>query len=154
MSTGFANDLLETSPKVEEACARLRAAGMRITQPRVAMINLMLRHPEPRTLEAMHDDLSGGCDLVTLYRSIGAMHEIGLVRRIFRHSGTSLYQLELAPERYHLVTKSDEVIPLDGQIPSPEMRVAVQRIEDLLRSRGYTSVSHVVQFFADARPST
>lgn len=154
MSAAFTKDLLLRNTKVDEACARLRAAGMRITQPRIAMINLMLRHPEPRSLDEMHQDLAGACDLVTLYRSIGSMHEIGLVRRIFTRSGTSLYQLELSPERYHLVTKSDEIISLEERIPSEDMRLALQRVEDVLRAKGYTSVSHVVQFFVDGRPDS
>ncbi len=37
--------------------------------------------------------------------------------------------------------------------PVAGLRLVVQRIEDLLRSKGYTSVSHLVQFFASAPPS-
>lgn len=132
---------------IEEACARLRAAGHRITQPRIGMLKAMIRRPEPRPLEMIHQDVEGACDLVTVYRSMATMEQIGLVRRIFSRSGVGLYQLELRPERYHIITSDGQVTALEDTMPSPEMRLAIQAVEDRLRAAGFTSVSHVVEFF-------
>lgn len=119
-----------------------------MTKPRIAMLKAMTCHPEPRTIEAIHADLQGDCDLVTVYRSLASMVEIGLVRRIFGHSGVALYQLELAPERYHVLTPAEAVDVLEEVLPSPEMRLAVQAVEDSLRAAGFTKVTHLIQFFA------
>lgn len=140
--------------KLEEACARLKAGGLRITRPRIAMLNAMLCHTEPRSLEDLHQDLGGACDLVTVYRSVASMERVGLVRRIFGVSGVGLYQLNLAPERYHVVTKDGQIIALDETVPSPEMRLSIQAIEDRLRASGFTGVSHVIEFFAETSAPT
>jgi len=42
---------------------------------------------------------------------------------------------------------TNEVSELDPE-SSAELRAVVRRIEDTLRARGYTDVSHLVEFFA------
>lgn len=137
-------------PKVLEACSRMRVAGLRITQARMAMIELMVRSPQPLSAEEIHEGIGGTCDLVTVYRSTAHLCEIGLFRRIFSRMGTSLYQLELEPEHYQVVARDGggRIVPIEAA-PSPEMRLVVQAIEDQLRQMGYTHVTHVIQFFAD-----
>ncbi len=140
----------EATPRLDEAIARLRSTGHRVTEPRIAMLNALLRLQAPASMEQIHSTIAGACDLVTVYRSIGAMVEIGLVRRLFAKNGTALHELALEPERYHVVTRSGEVLSPVEAVPSPEMRLAVQAVEDALRARGYAGVRHVIQFFADA----
>ncbi len=94
--------------------------------------------------------LASSIDLVTVYRSISSMVETAIVRRLFAHNGTALHELALDPESLHVVTRDGEVLSPTEAVPTPEMRLAVQVVEDALRSIGYTEVSHVIQFFADA----
>lgn len=139
------------SSPIEVACARLRAAGLRITQPRIAILNALIRHDQPASIEQIHDDLRGdaACDLVTVYRCLAAFEELGLVRRCFFHNGTSLWQLNLAGEAaYHVVCKvTNKVDELDAQTSS-ELAAAIKNVEEILKSRGYTDVGHMVEFFA------
>lgn len=113
------------------------------------MLNALLRTPAPASMEQIHAAMGGICDLVTVYRSMSMMVEIGLVRRLFAHNGTALHELALEPERYHVVTRAGEVLSPVELMPSPEMRLAVQAVEDALRARGYTGIGHVIQFFAE-----
>ncbi len=139
------------SAPLEAACSRLKAAGLRITQPRIAILTAMIQRRQPASIEQIHGDLaSGSCDLVTVYRCLSAFEEIALVRRSFFHNGTSLYELNLTDaHRYHVVSKGTrEVAALDDE-STAELRATVQRIEDRLRRQGYTSISHVVEFFAE-----
>ncbi len=133
------------------ACARLKAAGLRITQPRVAILEALLKRTAPASIEQIHNDLAdSACDLVTVYRCLAAFQEVGLVRLCYFHNGTSLYQISLDGDNapYHIVSKNtDEVSELDPE-SSSELRAVVRRIEDTLRARGYTDVSHLVEFFA------
>ncbi|MBA3849204.1 MAG: Fur family transcriptional regulator [Opitutus sp.] len=128
---------------VDIASARMRENGLRITKPRVALIEALARQPGPVPIEQLHQIVSHEpCDLVTVYRCLNAFEGIGLVRRSFLHNGTSLYELTLGgtPQHYHLVCKScgrtDRVdyFPIEGA-------------ERLVRERGYTQVSHLVEFF-------
>jgi Fur family ferric uptake transcriptional regulator len=85
---------------------------------------------------------------VTVYRCLAAFENLGLVRRCFFHNGTSLWQINLAGETsYHIVCKASNTMEqLDPQT-SAELAVAIKKVEDVLKSRGYKDISHMVEFF-------
>ncbi|MFT3782755.1 MAG: transcriptional repressor [Nibricoccus sp.] len=135
---------------IEEACSRLKAAGLRITQPRLAILEALIKRVQPASIEQIHGDLANSaCDLVTVYRCLAAFQEVGLVRLCYFHNGTSLYQINLETESpYHILSKeSNEVEELDAE-NATELRAVLSRIQESLKARGYTEVSHLVQFFA------
>ncbi len=134
---------------IDVACSRLKAAGLRITQPRIAILNALIKRSLPASIEQIHNDLAGSaCDLVTVYRCLAAFEELGLVRRCFFHNGTSLYQISLGDEPvYHAVNKSDNSVEALDAETSAELRAALARVEAKLKSRGYSDVSHMVEFF-------
>lgn len=143
----------ETDPRIAEALARLKAGFLRTTEPRRALLAAMIAHPSPRAIEAIHAALPPGtCDLVTVYRCLDAFEAIGLVRRVFSHSGVGLVYLDSAPEQFQVVDRETGAAMPVRDVPA-ELYLAIQRVEDLLRAAGYTHVGHVVQFFAD-KPST
>jgi Fur family transcriptional regulator, ferric uptake regulator len=136
---------------LDMACARLKSAGLRITQPRIAILEALLKRTAPASIEQIHGELvNSSCDLVTVYRCLAAFQEVGLVRLCYFHNGTSLYQIALDNDTapYHIVSKeNNEIAELDAE-SSAELRAVLKRIEDNLRARGYTDVSHLVEFFA------
>lgn len=137
------------------ACARLKEAGLRITQPRVAILAALIKREQPTTIEQIHADLAAGsCDLVTVYRCLSAFEEIGLVRRSFFHNGTSLYAISLGDAHpYHVICKETNNLQEIDAATTAELRRNVMQIEELLKSRGYNNVTHVVEFFGSA-PTT
>jgi len=150
-----------TTP-LEIACARLKSAGLRITQPRIAILDALIKRSLPASIEQIHGDLSGSaCDLVTVYRCLAAFEELGLVRRCYFHNGTSLYQISLGNEPvYHVVNKGDNSVEALDPETSSELRAALTKVEEKLKARGYSEVSHMVEFFgvtgkpAGARPAS
>lgn len=143
----------DVQARVKEACAQLKAATLRITRPRVAILTALAVRQRPASIEQLHRDLnSKSCDLVTVYRCLAAFEEIGLVRRSFFHNGTSLYELSLhqSPPRYHVVCKNTRSVEEIDPSATVALEDAVQKIEGLLRDRGYKSVTHVVEFFGVA----
>ena len=138
------------------ACARLKAAGLRITQPRIAILAALAKRGQPTTIEQIHADLeSGSCDLVTVYRCLSAFEDIGLVRRSFFHNGTSLYALSLGESHpYHVICKETNRVQEIDPATTAELRRNVMQIEELLKSRGYNNVTHVVEFFGLAPEAT
>lgn len=131
------------------ACTHLKRAGLRITQPRIAILTALIKRGQPTSIEQIHGDLTeGSCDLVTVYRCLAAFEEIGLVRRSFYHNGTSLYTINLGETKgYHFVCKdTNQVEEIDAET-SAEVRRCVMQIEETLRARGYTDVTHMVEFF-------
>ena len=127
---------------LEQACARLKAAGLRITQPRIAILESLIRRDQPASIEQIHHDLANdACDLVTVYRCLAVFEELGLVRRCFFHNGTSLYEISLTDaQHYHVVCKSC------GKVERIDIGLT-ENIERLLRERGYEQISHMLEFF-------
>jgi len=140
---------------VELACYKLKEAGLRITQPRVAILAALIKAGRPTSIDALHGELGPkSCDIVTVYRCMAAFESIGLVRRAFLINGTSLYEINLGdPNRYHVVCKqTNQVEELDAASAS-ELRRAVQTVEEALRAQGYTDVGHIVEFFGKSPAS-
>lgn len=137
---------------LEQACSRLKSAGLRITQPRIAILNALINRTQPATIEQLHLDLKdSSCDLVTVYRCLAAFEELGLVRRCFFHNGTSLYQIQLNNDPvYHVVSKEGEVIETLSPALATELSAVITKIEAELKARGFNDVSHMAAFFAAA----
>ncbi len=127
---------------LDEARTRIRQAGMRITKPRVAIIESMQRHEGPVSIDRIHQAMGTAvCDLVTVYRCLAAFEQLGIVRRSYLHNGTCLYELILRTARhYHIICKACGSTDRVNYFP-------VEGIERLLQERGYAEVSHVVEFF-------
>lgn len=137
---------------VELATARLKSAGLRITQPRLAILSALSKRAQPTSIEQLHEDVGAeNCDLVTVYRCMAAFEEIGLVRRAFFHNGTALYEINLGqPTRYHVVCKATNRVEELDPDTADELRRAIDNVQEKLRLRGYAEVSHIVEFFAIA----
>ncbi len=146
-----------TQQALEAACARLRAAGLRITQPRVAILSVLIRKTSPVTIEQIHAELAdSACDLVTVYRCLAAFQEVGLVRLSYFQNGTSLYQMALDQKEptYHVVAKDHSWADALPNELSRELHAVVSKIESSLRDQGYDNVSHVVTFFGQKGASS
>ncbi len=149
---GNGKSVVKDPSLIDLATAKLKAAGLRITQPRLAILAALGNRAQPTSIEHLHESVGAkNCDLVTVYRCMAAFEEIGLVRRAFFHNGTALYEINLGqPTRYHVVCKStDQVEELDAGT-SDELRQAIEAVQEKLRTRGYTEVSHIVEFFGVA----
>lgn len=136
-----------TQPKPEgsaldEAKNRIRNAQMRITKPRIAIIESLNQHDGPVSIERIHLDVgSNVCDLVTVYRCLSAFENLGIVRRSYLHNGTCLYELTLGSQQhYHISCKAC------GKTEKVDY-FSVEGMERTLQDRGYSEVTHVVGFF-------
>jgi Fur family transcriptional regulator, ferric uptake regulator len=127
---------------LHEACNRIRDAGMRVTKPRVALVEILLKQEGPVSIERIHQGVGvDSCDLVTIYRCLAAFEELGLVRRSYLHNGTCLYEQTFgAARRYHIVCKTC------GKTEKVDYTLA-DETEQKLKDRGYQQVSHVLEFF-------
>jgi Fur family ferric uptake transcriptional regulator len=134
---------------VEVACYKLKEAGLRITQPRIAILAALIKSGRPTSIDALHGELGpNSCDIVTVYRCMAAFESIGLVRRAFLINGTSLYEINLGdPNRYHVVCKNTNKVEELDAASATELRRSVQLVEDALRAQGYSEVGHIVEFF-------
>jgi Fur family transcriptional regulator, ferric uptake regulator len=137
---------------VELATSKLKSAGLRITQPRIAILSALSKREQPTSIEVLHEDVGvNNCDLVTVYRCMAAFEEIGLVRRAFFHNGTALYEINLGqPTRYHVVCKTTNRVDELDPATAEELRRTIESVQEKLRARGYGEVGHIVEFFGVA----
>ena len=146
----------ETDPRLILATARLKSAGLRVTQPRMTILEALCRQTIPVSIEHLHAGLpAGSCDLVTVYRCMAAFERGGLVRRAVIHQGTSLYQIAFGqPETYHVVCRSSgQLAPLSPEV-SRELQRAVAKAREELRDKGYREVAHMLEFSGVAPAAT
>ena len=129
----------------------VRKAGLRVTKPRLALLDALAAAGGPMSIEQLHKTVGGDtCDLVTVYRCMGAFERSGVVARSYFHDGTTLFRLVKADTdryHYHVLSKTtNQVNPLDAS-SSAKIKQVVQQVEKALRDQGYTDVGHIVEFF-------
>jgi Fur family ferric uptake transcriptional regulator len=135
--------------EVEEACGILRAAGLRITKPRRALLATLIRNQTPLSFQAIHATTRGHCDPATAFRAMRTFEELGLVQISYSSVGVQLFRLTSSPEHIDVLRPGRKGVRLDQVPVSPECAAAIRKVEDHLRALGYRDISHVIQFFAD-----
>ncbi len=87
---------------------RLRDAGYRITEPRRAVIRAMIEDQSSSSPAEVHQRARQHCPtvgLVTVYRTLDLLAEMGLVRRIHAEDGCHSYAPASNGHRHHLVCR-------------------------------------------------
>lgn len=81
---------------MESARETLRAAGLRVTLPRLTVLAALERLARPVSHAELADELATeGLDRVTVWRNLVALHEAGLVAR--SDPGDRTFRFELRP---------------------------------------------------------
>lgn len=127
--------------------AKLKAAGLRHTQPRLAIFRTLSEFNEPVTIEQIfHSIKNKSCDLVTVYRSLALFEELGLVQRSFSKNGTGLYELKRSGDPLYYVTNKNtgHREALSPEL-TDELRAVFTKIEQALADRGYRDITHRIE---------
>lgn len=144
------------SPERDVLVAKLRASGLRVTAPRIALLNALSMAGQPLTIDQLFSRAGDQtCDLVTIYRTMAAFERSGVVyRNGFSARGAVLFSVDRGGARkYPLLCKGSAVAEELDDESSRELRDTIDRIKNRLRARGYGELDHIVEFFA-AAPST
>jgi Fur family ferric uptake transcriptional regulator len=136
---------------LELLVARLKSSGLRVTGPRIAILEALSTCSQPATIEQLF--LKAGnstCDLVTIYRSMAAFERAGVVYRSgFSERGAVLYNADIGERRrYPVIRKGSEIIEELDSESSAELQATIDKIKTRLQSRGYDRLQHIVEFFA------
>ena len=144
-------DLQPGSFTLDLLVARLKTSGLRVTGPRIAILEALAASTQPSTIEQLFVKAGGSsCDLVTIYRSMAAFEKAGVVYRSgFSERGAVLYNANVGERRkYPLIRKGSAVIEELDSESSAELQATIDRIKERLQSRGYERLQHIVEFFA------
>jgi Fur family ferric uptake transcriptional regulator len=103
-------------PTVSELRETLREAGLRVTQPRVAVLTAVYERPHADTdsiLAAAREDL-GSVSHQTVYDVLRALTAARLVRRIEPPGSVARYESRVGDNHHHLVCRScGEIVDVD-----------------------------------------
>lgn len=94
---------METTPE-----ERLRGAGMRVTRPRVAVLDAVHAHPHADTGTVLSSVRSAlpTVSHQAVYDCLGALTDAGLVRRIQPAGSVARYELRVGDNHHHLVCRT------------------------------------------------
>ncbi|MYZ50285.1 Fur family transcriptional regulator [Propylenella binzhouense] len=122
----------------------LRADGVRITRQRTALLKVLAEakdHPDANELHSRAREIDPTMSLATVYRTLTALEQQGLVHRHVFEGASARF--EIADARHH-----DHIIDIDkGEIiefRSPE----IERLQEQIAERhGYEIVSHKLELY-------
>jgi Fur family ferric uptake transcriptional regulator len=126
-----------------EAAEWLREHGLRATQNRIAIVDLLNASEVPLTLAEIHDRVHGaGCDFATVFRFITLLEDKALVERVAWIDGTTRHEIrgrDGAHHHHYLICRTcHKVEPIEDCV--------VEKFEDrIAKERGYAAVSHSLQ---------
>ncbi|WP_433758260.1 Fur family transcriptional regulator [Nocardia sp. CA-135398] len=95
---------------------RLRAAGLRVTAPRIAVLNAVdaRPHSDADRVAATVREALGSVSTQAVYDVLRACVNAGLLRRIEPAGSTALYETRVADNHHHLVCRNcDTVVDID-----------------------------------------
>ena len=128
--------------RIEAAVLRMKEKAMRVTSPRLAMLQVLATARHPLSAEQIHEAAGDDkLDLVTVYRSLGAMDDAGIVQRHPLERGRSLYAL-VSPGHHHhhvICRRCGRIDRLPGCDTS--------RLEAAARTKGYAELTHIMEIY-------
>jgi Fur family ferric uptake transcriptional regulator len=127
---------------IDSALAILRTHGLRVTEPRKAILQTLLNEHGPYSADEIHKRLGhSGCDVVTVYRSLQAMEEIGTLRRCDFGDGVYRYEFNHGEHHHHhIICRSCR------SVETIDVCVA-DSLERIARLKGYQKVTHTLEVF-------
>lgn len=97
---------------MSDFAGQLRMIGLRVTRPRVAVLEAVHAHPHADT-ETIFGAVRGGLSEVsrqTVYDVLNALAAVGLVRRIQPSGSLARYESRVGDNHHHVVCRSCGVI--------------------------------------------
>jgi Fur family ferric uptake transcriptional regulator len=126
----------------EEFKIILNSRSQRITSPRISILKILKSNHKPLTISEIHNELSSGkIDLATVYRTMKLFSELEIVNEIDFKDEFKRYELIYDRHHHHHIVcrKCKSVENVEACI--------LDEIEKLLSKKGYTEISHSLEFF-------
>jgi Fe2+ or Zn2+ uptake regulation protein len=123
----------------------LKAGGKKLTKPRKAILTILEESPLPITAADIHERLRKAhmpVDLVTVYRNLSMLRELGLVNPVGFHEGQMRYEVHHGREHHHHIQCRG-----CGRI-ADLMLCPLKKLTQLVEEQTRFSVeSHALEFF-------
>jgi len=131
----------DASRRFDAAVTRMREKSLRVTAPRLSILRVLSESANPLSAEDVHRLAGHGAfDLVTAYRSLGALEEVGVVQRHRIERGKTLYALASGHHHHHVVCRRCGRVE---RLPDCD----TSRIEGPAWAKGYADLTHVMEIY-------
>jgi|TARA_B110000914_G_C15392894_1_gene413372 Fe2+ or Zn2+ uptake regulation protein len=127
---------------IREVLEKLRNKGLRVTEQRRAILEVLAKADTPRSAEETFAILpQQTCDLVTAYRCLEQFEKAGVVQRGVRENGTKVYCLGHGHDHHHHLTCRS-----CGRTERIDLCMG-NELEDVAKSYGFVEITHVMEVF-------
>jgi Fe2+ or Zn2+ uptake regulation protein len=127
---------------VEEFKIILNSRSQRITAPRLEILGILKSNHDPLTMSEIHGKIKNKkIDLATVYRTINLFAELGIVNEIDFKDEFKRYELVYDRHHHHHI-----VCRKCKRVENVETCV-LEDLEKLLNKKGYSEISHSLEFF-------
>lgn len=139
-----------TKQSIEAPLQALKEKGLRVTEPRKAILQVLADASRPMAAEDIfqHVKPSHACDLATVYRNMEACSEAGIIQKCMLENGKILYELmDEKDHHHHIICRKCERTERIDLCLGEEM-------EAYGRKLGFSDVGHVLELYgvcADCR---
>jgi Fur family ferric uptake transcriptional regulator len=129
-----------------DASTLIRGAGLKVTKPRIAILEVLIKDHGPFAAEEIFSKLSTpknaiSCDVVTIYRCLTKFESLGLISRCDFGDGSIRYELRSKDHHHHhiICRICKRVEPLN-KCPVEDRAIQMPKM-------GFKDVSHRLEFF-------
>ena len=131
----------------ETYAAMLRDAGFRVTNAKLAILDVLGRTQRPLSIDLLRQRLAGQrIDVATVYRTLNDFLGRDIVRQIDLQHGHKHFELASRPEHHHVICTSC------GKIVDVETCVIDDLRGRVLRKSGFASITgHSLEFYGQCR---
>ena len=127
---------------IEEFKVILNSRSQRITAPRLEILSVLKSNHKPLTMSEIHSKTKNKkLDLATIYRTVNLFAELGIVYEIDFKDEFKRYELMYDRHHHHHI-----VCKICKRVENVETCV-LDELEKLLHKKGYTEISHSLEFF-------
>lgn len=131
--------------ELEAALAALSRASLRQTKPRRDILQTMIGHHGPYSVEEwLSFQALAKMDRVTMYRCLSAFEKIGLVQRCEFGDGVSRYEYARGYHHHHIVCREC------GTLENIHRCVPKELLEEI-STMGYHDITHSLEFFGTCK---
>lgn len=137
--------LSKKSAQLTRLLESLRESRLRVTEPRIGILEALLEGHGPFTTEQLYTLVhrKTSCDLATIYRCLASLETAGMVKRCEFGDGTPRFELseeENHHHHHHVICRScKKVEVLDD--------CELQEMDRFALKKGFTDISHSLEFF-------
>jgi Fur family ferric uptake transcriptional regulator len=130
--------------RVDKALNFIRERKIRVTNPRKEILNVLAKATRPMSSDEVFSNLKkGSSDLVTVYRSLTTLEEIGLLRRHDLGDTVRRYELSEGNHHHHYVRCKS-----CGTVEAFEGCEFENKLSKTLSKKGYHMIQHSLDVMA------